>query len=68
MTLSAAGDAGGRETPMEFETLASGYGLIEGPRVDAQDNLYFSDVTQGGVYRRSPGGAVDPAHAPPAGS
>jgi sugar lactone lactonase YvrE len=41
-----------------FETLASGYGLIEGPRVDADDNLYFSDVTNGGVYKRSPDGSV----------
>lgn len=44
---------------MQFETLASGYGLIEGPRVDAQGNLYFSDVHGGGVYRRSPQGAIE---------
>ena len=41
-----------------FETLASGYGLLEGPRVDAHDNLHFSDVTNGGVYRRAPSGEV----------
>ncbi len=41
-----------------LETLASGYGLLEGPRVDAADNLYFSDVPNGGVYRRSPNGEV----------
>jgi xylono-1,5-lactonase len=41
-----------------FETLAYGYGLIEGPRVDAEDNLYFSDVTNGGVYKRSPSGEI----------
>ena len=41
-----------------LETLASGYGLLEGPRVDATDNLYFSDVPNGGVYRRSPKGEV----------
>ena len=35
-----------------LETLASGYGLLEGPRVDAADNLYFSDVPNGGVYCR----------------
>jgi hypothetical protein len=34
---------------MQIEPLASGYGLIEGPRVDAAENLYFSDVTKGGV-------------------
>jgi len=45
---------------MAIETLASGYGLIEGPRVDAAGNLYFSDVTKGGVYRRRPTGEVDP--------
>ncbi len=44
-----------------LETLASGYGLLEGPRVDSNDNLYFSDVTNGGVYRRSPSGEVSTA-------
>jgi len=39
--------------------LASGYGLIEGPRVDAEDRLYFSDVQRGGVYRRAPDGNID---------
>jgi gluconolactonase len=42
----------------ELETLAHGYGLIEGPRVDATGALYFSDVTRGGVYRRAPSGEV----------
>ncbi|MGE0682342.1 MAG: SMP-30/gluconolactonase/LRE family protein [Candidatus Binatia bacterium] len=41
-----------------LETLAHGYGLLEGPRVDDKDNLYFSDVPNGGVYRRSPNGEV----------
>ncbi len=44
---------------MEFETLASGYGLIEAPRVDRQDRLYFSDVPNGGVYRRNPDGRIE---------
>lgn len=44
-----------------LETLASGYGLLEGPRVDAADNLYFSDVPNGGVYCRSPKGEVTTA-------
>jgi len=44
---------------MQFETLASGYGLIEGPRVDDQDRLYFSDVPNGGVYRRNPDGRIE---------
>lgn len=41
-----------------LETLAYGYGLLEGPRVDENDNLYFSDVPNGGVYRRSSNGEV----------
>ncbi len=44
---------------MELEILASGYGLLEGPRVDERNRLYFSDVTRGGVYRRDAGGAVE---------
>lgn len=43
---------------LELETLAYGYGLIEGPRVDSDDNLYFSDVPNGGVWRRSPDGEL----------
>ena len=34
---------------MEFETLATGYGLVEGPRTDEQNRLYYSDVRGGGV-------------------
>lgn len=44
---------------MQLETLAYGYGLIEGPRVDERNRLYFSDVPNGGVYRRSPDGSVE---------
>ncbi len=43
----------------EFETLAYGYGLVEGPRVDPDNRLYFSDVHRGGVYRRSPDGSIE---------
>jgi len=39
--------------------LACGYGLVEGPRVDADGNLYFSDVRGGGVHRRRPDGTID---------
>ena len=42
-----------------LETLASGFGLIEGPRVDEQNRLYFSDVPNGGIYRRSPDGSIE---------
>ncbi len=44
---------------MGLETLAYGYGLIEGPRVDERGRLYFSDVPNGGVYRRGPDGTVE---------
>jgi gluconolactonase len=44
---------------MEFETLVTGYGLIEGPRVDPDGGLYFSDVVRGGVYRRAKDGTVE---------
>lgn len=43
----------------DIETLAWGYGLVEGPRVDQRDNLYFSDVHNGGVYCRAPDGTID---------
>ena len=44
---------------MSFEVLASGRGLVEGPTVDADGSLYFSDVLGGGVYRRAPDGALE---------
>jgi xylono-1,5-lactonase len=44
---------------MEFETLATGYGLLEGPRTDEQNRLYFSDVRGGGVFRRKPDGEIE---------
>ncbi len=43
---------------MRLDTLASGYGLIEGPRVDEAGNLYYSDVINGGVHRLAPDGSV----------
>ncbi len=48
--------SGGRA--MKFDTLCFGYGLIEGPREDGAGNLHFSDVTNGGVYRRSADGTI----------
>jgi len=45
---------------MQFETLATGYGLVEGPRIDDQNRLYYSDIRGGGgVYRRSPDGKIE---------
>ena len=43
----------------ELELLSEGWGLIEAPRVDEHDRLYFSDVPNGGVYRRLPDGVVE---------
>lgn len=44
---------------MQFETLATGYGLLEGPRTDEQNRLYYSDIRGGGVFRRSPDGRIE---------
>src|SRR5690242_20616482 len=52
-------DYASMEETMAFEILASGFGLIEGPRADDQNRLYFSDVPNGGVYRRSPDGNIE---------
>ena len=43
----------------DIETLAWGYGLVEGPRVDDDGSLYFSDVHHGGVRRLGPDGTID---------
>ena len=43
----------------DLELLAYGYGLVEGPRVDAAGNLYFSDVHGGGVRLLAPDGTID---------
>jgi gluconolactonase len=40
------------------DTLAYGFGLIEGPRADGEGNLWFSDVPNGGVFRRAVDGTV----------
>jgi D-xylonolactonase len=44
---------------MDFELLATGYGGIEAPRVDHLNRLYFSDVVDGGVFRRNPDGSIE---------
>ena len=44
---------------MEFETLVSGWEFLEAPRVDEDGNLYFSDVTVGGLHKRSPNGRIE---------
>jgi gluconolactonase len=44
---------------MQLETLAFGYGLLEAPRVNERGQLYFSDIPNGGIYRRNPDGKID---------
>ena len=46
-------------TTATLELLAWGYGLVEGPRTDSANNLYFTDAIKGGVYRRSPDGTIE---------
>jgi xylono-1,5-lactonase len=41
-----------------MEALATGYGLVEAPLWRPGDGLYWSDVLNGGVHRRSPSGEV----------
>ena len=41
-----------------METLATGYGLIEGPVWDADRGLIYSDVINGGVFCLAPDGAI----------
>jgi len=48
-----------RTTTLQFETLATGYGLLEGPRIDERNRLYYSDARNGGVFRRSPDGSIE---------
>src|SRR5688500_3044729 len=43
---------------MSFQTLATGYGLSEGPVWAPGRGLYFSDVTNGGVFLISTSGGV----------
>ena len=43
---------------MQFEELATGYCFLEAPRVIGED-IWFTDILLGGVYRRSPDGRID---------
>jgi gluconolactonase len=42
-----------------FETLAFGFGLVEGPTADDRGGLFFSDVLGGGVHRLDRSGEVE---------
>ena len=44
---------------MQVDLLDTGYGGVEGPRVDEHNRLYFSDVIDGGVFRRNADGSVE---------
>jgi sugar lactone lactonase YvrE len=41
---------------MKYEAIATGFGLLEAPRIDDNGVVYFSDITGGGVFRVAPGG------------
>jgi sugar lactone lactonase YvrE len=43
---------------MIFETLASGYRFLEAPRVAANGDLYFTDLVDGGIIKRTPAGTI----------
>ena len=47
------------QMPMEIQTLATGFGLIEGPRIDQQDRLYFADHGSSSICRRNPDGRLE---------
>ncbi|HEY2815137.1 MAG TPA: SMP-30/gluconolactonase/LRE family protein [Acidimicrobiales bacterium] len=42
------------DRPRKVEVLAGGYQLVEGPRVDGDGNVWFTEVLGGGVHRWSP--------------
>ena len=44
---------------MQFETLVTGWKFLEAPRADAHGNLYFTDVTLGGLHKRYPDGRIE---------
>jgi xylono-1,5-lactonase len=43
---------------MEFQEIVKGYCFLEAPRTQG-DNLWFTDLMLGGVYRRKPDGTID---------
>ena len=42
-----------------MQRLSQGYGLVEGPTVEPDGSLVFSDVVRGGVHRLRPDGSVE---------
>src|SRR4029079_8985990 len=45
--LPSPGGGRDRGSTVQLELLAAGYGLVEGPRTDGEDNLYFTDIPGG---------------------
>ena len=43
----------------EFDVIVTGFDFVEAPRVDALGRIWFSDLTGGGLYRVTPGGATE---------
>jgi gluconolactonase len=43
---------------MQYEVVASGYGLVEGPTIDGAGGLFFTDVLGGGVFHCAGAGAT----------
>src|SRR6185295_2380121 len=48
----------GSASPSPMERLASGFGLVEGPTIDPNGDLVFSDLQGGGVKRLGANGSV----------
>jgi gluconolactonase len=44
---------------MQWDVIAHGYGLVEGPTIAPDGSLLFSDVLGGGIYRLTAAGDVD---------
>lgn len=42
-----------------YETLAQGFEFVEAPRVTPEGDVWFSDLTGGGVFRKRPGHEVE---------
>ena len=42
-----------------FDIVARGYDFVEAPRVSPGGDVWFSDLTGGGIYRKRPGGEVE---------
>ena len=46
-----------------FEIVADGFDFVEAPRITADGDVWFSDLTGGGIYRKQAGKQVETMHA-----